>query len=85
VPNRESNDVSLLDTEHVRDGEQRPWEIARIPVGIRPGGTVFAPDGDRAFVANKTNDVSVIDCGNWAEIDRYDTELHPDGIAYLSR
>ncbi|MDG5761712.1 YncE family protein [Natronococcus sp. A-GB1] len=84
VPNRESNDVSLIDTEHVRDGEQRPWEIARVPVGIWPGGTVFAPDGDRAFVANnKTNDVSVIDCANWTETERYDTELHPDGIAYL--
>jgi|APHM01.1.fsa_nt_gi 40-residue YVTN family beta-propeller repeat len=28
VPNRESNDVSVIDTEHVRDGERRPWEIA---------------------------------------------------------
>ncbi|WP_090379218.1 YncE family protein [Natronobacterium texcoconense] len=86
VPNRKSNDVSLIDTEHVRDGEQRPWEIARIPVGIWPGGTVFDPDGDRAFVANnKTNDVSVIDCETWTETERYETELHPDGIAYLER
>ncbi|ADD04083.1 40-residue YVTN family beta-propeller repeat protein [Natrialba magadii ATCC 43099] len=86
VPNRESNDVSVIDTEHVRDGERRPWEIARIPVGIWPGGTTFAPDGDRAFVANnKTNDVSVIDVDAFEEIDRYETGLHPDGIAYLSR
>ncbi|EMA32528.1 40-residue YVTN family beta-propeller repeat-containing protein [Halobiforma lacisalsi AJ5] len=86
VPNRESNDVSLIDTEHVRDGERQPWEIARIPVGIWPGGTVFAPDGNRAFVANnKTNDVSVIDCETWTETERYGTELHPDGIAYLER
>ncbi|ELY46213.1 beta-propeller fold lactonase family protein [Natronorubrum tibetense] len=86
VPNRESNDVSLIDTEHVRDGEQRPWEIARIPVGIWPGGTVFDPDGERAFVANnKTNDVSVIDCTTWEAVERYETELHPDGIAYLPR
>ncbi len=86
VPNRESDDVSLIDTAHERDGERRPWEIARIPVGIWPGGTVFAPDGERAFVANnKTNDVSVIDTEAWAEVDRYATELHPDGIAYLTR
>ncbi|WP_252698975.1 YncE family protein [Natronosalvus vescus] len=86
VPNREGNDVSLIDTQHVRDGERRPWEIARIPVGIWPGGTVFAPDGERAFVANnKTNDVSVIDCESWSEVERYDTEVHPDGIAYLNR
>ena len=86
VPNRESNDVSLIDTEHVRNGERQPWEVARIPVGIWPGGTVFSPDGDRAFVANnKTNDVSVIDCESWTEIKRYGTELHPDGIAYLER
>ena len=86
VPNREGNDVSVIDVQHVRDGEQRPWEIARVPVGIWPGGTVFDEAGDRAFVANnKTNDVSVIDCHDWTETTRYDTELHPDGIAYLAR
>ncbi len=86
VPNRESDSVSVIDTEHVRDGERRPWEIARIPVGIWPGGTVFAPDGDRAFVANnKTNDVSVIDVDAFEEVDRYETGIHPDGIAYLER
>lgn len=84
VPNRESNDVSVIDTAHERDGEQRPWEIKRIPVGIWPGGTVFAPSGDRAFVANnKTNTVSVIDTAAWQVVDSYDTQLHPDGIAYL--
>ena len=84
VPNRESNDVSVIDTEFVRNGERRPWEVARIPVGIWPGGTVFDPDGDRAFVANnKTNDVSVIDVDALEELDRFETELHPDGIAYL--
>ncbi len=86
VPNRHSNDVSVIDTEHVRDGEQRPWEIARIPVGIWPGGTVFDPDGKHAYVANnKTNDVSVLDVDAFEEVDRFDTELHPDGIAYLRR
>ena len=86
VPNREGDDVSLIDTQHVRDGEVRPWEIKRIPVGIWPGGTVFDDDGVRAFVANnKSNDVSVIDCDTWTEVDRYETEIHPDGIAYLSR
>ncbi len=86
VPNRESNDVSVIDTEFIRDGERRPWEIARIPVGIWPGGTVFDPTGERAFVANnKTNDVSVIDVDAREEIARLDTQLHPDGIAYLAR
>lgn len=84
IPNRESNDVSVIDTEHTRDGEQRPWEIQRIPVGIWPGGTTFNPDGTRAFVANnKTNDVSVIDTNTWTEQTRYETGIHPDGIAYL--
>lgn len=86
VPNRHGNDVSVIDTEHVRDGERRPWEIARIPVGIWPGGTVFDPDGEFAYVANnKTNDVSVLDVAAFEEVDRYDTEIHPDGITYLSR
>ena len=86
VPNRESNDVSVIDTEFVRDGERRPWEIARIPVGIWPGGTVFDPAGERAFVANnKTNDVSVIDVESFEETGRLETQLHPDGIAYLER
>jgi YVTN family beta-propeller protein len=83
VPNRESDDVSVIDTEFVRDGDRRPWEVARIPVGVWPGGTVFGPAGDRAFVANnKTNDVSVIDVDALAEVDRYDTDYHPDGIAF---
>ena len=86
VPNREGNDVSVIDTSHERNDEIRPWEISRIPVGIWPGGTTFDPTGERAFVANnKTNDVSVLDADEWEEIDRYDVGLHPDGIAYLSR
>lgn len=84
VPNRESDDVSVIDPTFDRGGEIRPWEIARIPVGIWPGGTVFGPDGTRAFVANnKTNDVSVIDTDEHREIDRIETGTHPDGIAYL--
>jgi YVTN family beta-propeller protein len=86
VPNRESNDVSVIDTEHVRDGERRPWEVARVPVGIWPGGTVFDPDGEHAYVANnKTNEVSVIDVDSFEEVDRLDTQIHPDGIDYLRR
>jgi YVTN family beta-propeller protein len=84
VPNRESNDVSVVDTEFVRDGDRRPWEVKRVPVGVWPGGTVFDPDGDRAFVANnKTNDVSVIDAETFEERARYDTDIHPDGIAFV--
>lgn len=86
VPNRVGNDVSVVDTRHERGGEIRPWEIARIPVGIWPGGTTFDPAGERAFVANnKTNDVSVVDVEAREEIDRYEVGLHPDGIAYLAR
>ena len=103
VPNREGDDVSVIESEFVRDGEVRPWEVARIPVGIWPGGTTFAPAGDRAFVANnKTNDVSVLAAPeasddaesdreseapvpDWTEVDRFETELHPDGIAYVER
>lgn len=40
--------------------------------------------GKWAYVANnKTNDVSVIDADDFEEVDRLDTEIHPDGIAYL--
>ena len=54
-------------------------------MGIWPGGTVFGPDG-RAFVANnKTNDVSVIGTDEFVERERFETRLHPDGIAYLER
>lgn len=84
VANRESHDVSVVDTEFLRDGDRTPWEVERIPVGRWPGGTVFDADGDRAFVANnKTNDVSVLDVSTRTELDRYETDLHPDGIAYL--
>ena len=84
VPNRESGDVSVIDPAFDRGGEIRPWEVARIPVGIWPGGTVFSPDGSLAYVANnKTNDVSVIDVDGRDEVDRFDTGTHPDGIAYI--
>lgn len=84
VPNRESDDVSVIDTEFVRDGERRPWEIARVPVGSHPGGTVFDPDGRRAFTANnKTNDISVIDTESFTEIDRFEAGIHPDGIDFV--
>jgi YVTN family beta-propeller protein len=83
VPNRESNDVSVIDTEFVRDGERRPWEVQRVPVGIWPGGTTFDPAGGRAFVANnKTNDVSVLDTDAFAEVERFEAGIHPDGIAF---
>lgn len=77
--------------------------VARIPVVIWAGGTVFAPAGNRAFVANnKTNDVSVLaapetgddadiaregkaSVPDWTEVDRLETELHPNGIAYVER
>ncbi len=83
VPNRGSNDVSVIDTGFVRDGDRRPWEIRRVPVGIDPGGTVFHPEGERAFVANnKTNDVSVIETESFKEIERFEAGIHPDGIAF---
>jgi len=34
---------------------------------------------------NKTNNVSVLDVASFEEVDRYDTEIHPDGIASLRR
>ena len=95
VPNRHSDDLSVIDTTIERDktltpdgelkeGGRQPWEIKRLPVGVWPGGTVFNDDGSEAYVANnKTNDVSVIDMDTLEEVDRYDTGIHPDGIAYL--
>jgi len=84
VPNRCSNDVSVIETRFHRDGEGRPWEVERIPVGIWPGNIVFNTDGSRAYVTNnKTNDISVIDLEKRAEVDRIDVGTYPDGITYL--
>ncbi len=85
VPNRHSNDISIIETRFHRDGEGRPWEVERIPVGIWPGNVVFNTDGSLAYVTNnKTNDVSVIDLKQRAETDRFDVRTYPDGITYLS-
>ncbi|MFO7834725.1 MAG: YncE family protein [Halohasta sp.] len=86
VPNRMSNDVSVIETRFHRCGEGRPWEVERIPVGIWPGEVVFDSDGSTAYVSNnKTNDVSVIDTDARKEVDRIDVRTHPNGITYLSR
>ncbi|MGM0510653.1 MAG: YncE family protein, partial [Thermoplasmatota archaeon] len=87
IPNRESDDVSVVQTDFERDGEMVPWEIKRIPVGVWPGGTVFDEKGEKVYVANnKTNDISVIDVENLEEEpERIDAGIHPDGIAYLKK
>jgi len=86
VPNRLSNDVSVIETRFHRNGEARPWEVERIPVGIWPGRVVFNTDGSLAYVTNnKTNDVSVIDIERRNEVGRIDVRTHPDGITYLPR
>ncbi|MFW6141189.1 MAG: beta-propeller fold lactonase family protein [Candidatus Saliniplasma sp.] len=86
IPNRESDDVSVVQTDFERDGEIVPWEMKRIPVGVWPGGVVFDESGEKAFVANnKTNDISVIDVEMLEEIGRIDAGIHPDGIAYLKK
>lgn len=85
VPNRMSNDVSVIETRFHRDGDGRPWEVERVPVGIWPGEVVFDPDGSRAYVSNnKTNDVSVIDTDAREEVDRIDVRTHPNGVTYLA-
>jgi len=81
-----SNDVSVIETRFHRDGEGRPWEVERIPVGIWPGEVVFNSSGSTAYVSNnKTNDISVIDTEAREEVDRIDVRTHPNGITYLSR
>ena len=86
VPNRRSNDVSVIETRFHRNGDSQPWEVERIPVGIWPGETVFNSDGSVAYVSNnKTNDVSVIDIESREETDRIDVRTHPNGITYLQR
>ncbi|MFO8110245.1 MAG: YncE family protein [Thermoplasmata archaeon] len=84
IPNRESNDVSVIQSDFDRNGEIVPWEIKRIPVGRWPGGVVFDHEDRYAYVANnKTNDISVIDVTTLKEIDRIDVGTHPDGMGYL--
>ena len=86
VPNRMSNDVSVIETRFHRNGTGRPWEVERIPVGIWPGEVVFNSSGSLAYVSNnKTNDISVIDTDSREEVDRIDVRTHPNGITYLSR
>ncbi|MFW5965783.1 MAG: YncE family protein [Halodesulfurarchaeum sp.] len=86
VPNRMSNDVSVIETRFHRSEEGRPWEVERVPVGIAPGEVVFDTAGSTAYVSNnKTNDVSVIDIESREEVDRIDVRTHPNGITYLSR
>lgn len=86
VPNRMSNDVSVIKTRFHRCGEGRPWEIERIPVGIWPGRIVFTADGSVAYVTNnKTNDISVLDMEHRKETERIDVRTFPDGVTYLSR
>lgn len=86
VPNRMSNDVSVIETRFHRCGEGRPWEVERIPVGIWPGEIVFDSDGSTAYVSNnKTNDVSVIDMESREETSRIDVRTYPNGITYLKR
>lgn len=85
VPNRESDDLSIIRTSFPRDGDDQPWEVKRIPVGVWPGGTVFNEDGSRAYVANnKTNDISVVDTDELIEVTRFDAGIHPDGITYIA-
>lgn len=85
IPNRESDDLSVILTEQQINGQTRPWEIKRIPVGKWPGGTVFNTDGSLAFVANnKTNDISIIDMKCLKEIGRIDVGIHPDGMTIVN-
>lgn len=99
IPNRHAQTISVLDTEQPREvdrdlgvqgtvrieqGETRPWEVKRIPVGVWPGGITFNEDGSYAYVANnKTNDISVIDMTTLTEEKRYDVGTHPDGITFI--
>ncbi|WP_235848962.1 MULTISPECIES: YncE family protein [Bacillaceae] len=86
IANRESGDVSIIETEQQINGQVRPWEIKRLPVGVWAGGIVFNDEGSFAYVANnKTNDVSIIDMSTLKEAGRIDVGIHPDGIAYLKR
>lgn len=84
--NRDSGDVSVILTEQKINGQVRPWEVKRIPVGIWAGGIVLNEDGTYAYVANnKTNDLSVINLSSLKEEGRIDVGIHPDGIAYLKK
>ena len=86
IPNRQSKDVSVIDSAQALNGGVRPGEIKRIPVGNWPGGVVFNETGRLAYVANnKTNDISVIDMETLKETARIDAGIHPDGIAYVKK
>ncbi|HYK75221.1 MAG TPA: YncE family protein, partial [Pseudoneobacillus sp.] len=86
IANRDSSDVSVILTEQKINGQVRPWEIKRIPVGGWAGGVVFNEEGTYAYVANnKTNDISVINMSTLKEENRIDVGIHPDGIAYLKK
>ena len=54
VTNRESNTLSVIDTE-------TNMVRATVPVGPGPTGVAVSPDGTRVYVANTSSTVSVID------------------------
>lgn len=86
IPNRESGDLSIVATDYVLKGIEKPWEIKRVPTGVWPGGVAVSPDGLRAYVANnKTNDISIVDLEALEVIERIKVGIHPDGIAYVSQ
>lgn len=86
VPNRESNDLSIIVPEYSFCGKIRPYEIKRIPLGTWTGGIVFDDDSAHAYVANnKTNDISAICMRQLIEFKRIKAGIHPDGIAYLNK
>jgi DNA-binding beta-propeller fold protein YncE len=46
IPNRESGDLSIIETEHELKGNARPWEVKRIRVGVWPGGDGLQSGGN---------------------------------------
>ena len=58
------------------------YEVATIPVGVKPYGIAFTHDGAYVYVANQSSDnVSVIDTAINEVVATIDVGFHPHGIA----
>ncbi len=59
-------------------------ELKRMPLGKQPAGILIPPDGARAYVAvTGDNNVAVIDLKSLELVDRIQTGVGPDGMAWV--
>jgi YVTN family beta-propeller protein len=94
VVNARAGNVTIFDVEErslartidmeaeiiFEEGRMFPRAFSETTVPI---GTIFSPDGSRAYVALTRSDVvAVIDTETWEVIERFPTDKEPDGLSW---